>query len=235
MIHIAVYDDNPTSIERLDAAFEYYTVNRNTGYDVNLFVGCEGLKHIGKYASKIHIALVSVCSNGCREFCLKLHNENPDCRICYYTASEKNSIDISNPMWFTDKEISLSSDTQKTAEMIDRLFNVFKYFGNLLIFDTRQLLYIIPIEEVVYFQSDLKYVNIICRNGENICIYKKLDVVEKALSTVFLRIHKSYIVNKTYIDRIDKTNRIVLLKNGDKLPISNSQYAKVSDALSPKI
>ena len=28
MIHIAVYDDNPTSIERLDAAFEYYTINR---------------------------------------------------------------------------------------------------------------------------------------------------------------------------------------------------------------
>lgn len=235
MIHIAVYDDNPTSIERLDAAFEYYTINRNTGYDVNLFVGNEGLKHIEKYASKTHIALVSVGSNGCHEFCLKLYNENPDCRICYYNASGENSIDISNPMWFMDKEVSVCSNKQKTAEMIDQLFNGFKYFGNLLIFDTRQLLYIIPIEEIVYFQSDLKYVNIICRNGENICVYKKLDVVEKALSTVFLRIHKSYIVNKTCIDKIDKANRIVILKNGEELPISNSQYAKVLDDLSPKI
>lgn len=235
MIRIAVYDDEQSSILRLDAAFEYYAVNRNTEYDVSWFVGSEGLKRIEKYACDFHIALVSVGSKGSGDFCIKLNEKNPDCRICYYNACDRSSADISNPLWFMDGDSSEIRYNQATAEKIDQLFNGFRYFGNLLMFDTRQLLYIIPVEEVVYFQSDLKYVNIICQSKDSISIYKKLDEVEASLSKVFLRIHKSYIVNRTYIKRVDKTNRIVVLENGEELPISNSQYVKVMEELSPKI
>ena len=115
---------------------------------------------------------------------------------------------------------------------LEQVFNGFKYFGNLLIFDTRQRLYLIPIEDILYFQSDLKYVNIICKEAENISVYKKLDEVEAALSDVFLRIHKSYIVNKTFIRKIDKVNHNVILRNGEELPVSNVRYAKVLEELS---
>ena len=235
MINIAIYDDDIISIKRLDAALDCYTVQRNTEYDVNLFIGNEGLSHIEKYAKNIHIALVSICSKSCRDFCIKLNNENPNCRICYYNVSGNASINIANPMWFMGKDIPVFSDKQRTTDMIEQLFNGLKYFGNLLMFDTRQLLYIIPTEEIVYFQSDLKYVNIFCKNGESISVYKKLDIVESALSNVFLRVHKSYIVNKTFIDKIDKANRTVVLHGGEVLPISTSQYTKVLDELSPKI
>ena len=235
MIRIAIYDDNVTSIKKLDAALDYYTVNRNTEYDVSLFVGNDGLKHIEKYACGIHVALVSICSSECQDFCLKLNAANPNCRICYYNVIGEDSISISNPLWFAKGDIPECSDKQKTSEIIDHIFDGLKYFGNLLMFDTRQLLYIIPIEEVVYFQSDLKYVNIACRNGEKISVYKKLDVIENSLSIVFLRIHKSYIVNKMYIDKIDKTSRLIVLTDGTELPISNSQYTRVLDDLSPKI
>ncbi len=59
--------------------------------------------------------------------------------------------------------------------------------------------------------------------------------IESSLSSTFLRTHKSYIVNKTYIEKIDKTNRLAVLINGEDLPISNSQYSKVLEDLSPKI
>lgn len=44
--------------------------------------------------------------------------------------------------------------------------------------------------------------------------------IESSLSSTFLRTHKSYIVNKTYIEKIDKTNRLAVLINGEDLPIS---------------
>lgn len=235
MIRIAVYDEDKSSIRQLDSVFEFYAVNRNTEYDVSWFIGAEGLKRIEKYASNLHIAFVSVNSKENREFCKRLCASNQNCRICYYDTAKTFHTDISNPLWFLDENGFEQSEKKIAADKIDRLLNGFRHFGNLLIFDTRQLLYIIPVEEIIYFQSDLKYVNIVCQNGGTISIYKKLDEIESSLSSTFLRTHKSYIVNKTYIEKIDKTNRLAILINGEDLPISNSQYSKVLEDLSPKI
>lgn len=234
MIRIAVYDNDKARIARLDSVFDFYAVNRNTEYDVSWFVGDEGLKRIEKYAANLHIALVSVHAKDSREFCRRLYRKNPNCRICYYDAGNRSSAEISNPLWFLDEETE-RQEKLAAADRIDSLFNGFKYFGNLLIFDTRQLLYIVPVEEVVYFQSDLKYVNIICRDGSTIRVYKKLDQVEPSLSSLFLRIHKSYIVNKSFVEKIDKASRMVILSSGEELPVSNSQYSRVLEEWAPRI
>lgn len=235
MIHIAVYDDDKSNIQKLDTFFDFYAVNRNTEYDVSWFVGSEGLNRIEKYAHNLHIALVSINSKESQEFCKRLYKNNQSCRICYYNSSNKSPADISNPLWFLDEDGTKQFEKQTMADKIDRLFNGFKQLGNLLIFDTRQLLHIIPIEEVVFFRSDLKYVNIVCRDGNIISVYKKLDKIESSLSSAFLRIHKSYIVNKSYVEKIDKASRLVILDNGEELPVSNSQYSKVLDNFLPKI
>lgn len=234
MIHIGVYDDDNDSMKKLNSAFDFYVVNRNTEYDVTWFVGKQGLQKVEKYASKLHMALVSVNSKEKLDFCERLFKCNPHCRICYYNTMSISCIDITNPLWFLEEASFALIEKQNIAYKIDSLFNGFKYWCNLLIFNTRQMLYIIPVEEVAYFQSDLKYVNIKCCNGDNISIYKKLDDVEISLSDMFLRIHNSYIANRTYIKKIDKVNRITVLKNGENLPISNSHYMKVLYELSTK-
>lgn len=234
MIRIAVYDEDEASMRKLDSAFDFYAVNRNTEYDVSWFIGNQGLMKIEKYAPKIHIALVSIDSHDKMDFCEKLSKSNSNCRICYYSTKNASHTDISNPLWFFDEDSFALKEKKDFAYKLDNLFNGLKYFGNMLIFNTRQLLHIIPVEEVVYFQSDLKYVNILCCDGGNISIYKKLDDVEVSLSNVFLRVHKSYIVNRIYIEKIDKAKRVVILQSGEELPISNSQYAKVLEELSSK-
>lgn len=231
MLHIAVFDDKP-DIGQLNEMFSYHAFNRKTEYDVTFFVGRKGLERIEKYAHNLHIAFVSIYAKGCQEFCLRLNQKNPNCRICYYSANEMLSVDISNPLWFMDGESTVFVK-ESMAKQMDQLFHGLREYGNLLTFDTRQFLYMIPIEEVLYFQSDLKYVNVICKNAEKISIYIKLDKVETILSGVFLRIHKSYIVNKAYIKKIDKTNRTIILNTDEELPISNSHYQKVLKELSP--
>jgi len=231
MIRIAVFDDDKANIEKLNAFFDFYVVNRNTEYGVFWFIGTEGLQRIEKYASNFHMAFVSFQASGSQEFCEQLYKMNPNCRICYYNANKSFLLDISNPLWFLDESDECQKEKIIVADKIDRLFYGFKHFGNLLIFETRQLLHIVPVEDVVYFQSDLKYVNIVCQDGSQISIYKKLDEVENMLSNIFLRIHKSYIVNKLCIEKVDKAGRVVILKNGEELPISNSKYTGVLEEL----
>ena len=49
--------------------------------------------------------------------------------------------------------------------------------------------------------------------------YGKIKETEQ-LSGDFYRCHKSYVVNKTQIEQIDKKTRIAKMKNGDTCPIS---------------
>lgn len=229
MIRIAVYDDDFISMSRLEKALDFYAVNRNTELDVTWFVKEKILSKLRQYADNFHIAFVSIKAKNNYKFCELLYRYNRECRICYYSVTDGGAIDLTNPIWFMDNEpIELN---QKISGKLDNMFHSFRQFGSLLMFDTRQLLYIVPIEDVFYLQSDLKYVNIVRKSGENINIYKKLDEVEKSLSSIFLRIHKSYIVNSCFIKELDKVNREIILKNGERLPISNSRYNSVVEFL----
>ncbi len=231
MLHIAIYDNDAESIERLDKAFKYYCINRNTEFHTSWFSRKSSAEQITKYASRIHLAFVDVNAKNSHAFCVNLIRNNPNCRICYYVSNNVMSVDISNSLWFMEEEQAVFvNDT--LAKEIDQVFNGFKHFKDILLFDTRKFLYILPTEDILYLQSDLRDVYVFCKNDEKtILSNKKLANIESSLSDVFLRIHKSYIVNKAYIKRIDKADRMIILMNGEQLPISNSHYQNVLNEL----
>ncbi|MNF00048.1 Sensory transduction protein LytR [compost metagenome] len=50
----------------------------------------------------------------------------------------------------------------------------------------------------------------------------------------FVRVHRSYFVNVTYINKIElleKEQYCILLKTGQKIPVSKSGYAKLKSFL----
>ena len=52
--------------------------------------------------------------------------------------------------------------------------------------------------------------------------------------TIFLRVHRSFIVQLqqiTKIEQIDKNNHIILLKNGKEIPSSRSGFLKLKEVL----
>ena len=53
-------------------------------------------------------------------------------------------------------------------------------------------------------------------------VYEKLDMYEEKLKNSFVRVHQSYLVNMTYIKRIDKKN--LQLQDDTILPVSKSKY-----------
>ena len=92
-------------------------------------------------------------------------------------------------------------------------------------------MYLLPKRNILYFQSDLRYVDICTIQGDNLRILAKLSEIELLVGSVFVRIHKSYLVNLKHVLWIDKKKHLVLLTNGEQLPVSDAQYEQVCERL----
>jgi len=86
-------------------------------------------------------------------------------------------------------------------------------------------------KDICYLQADNNSTDIHLYNGEMITAFKTLKHFENVLSSPFVRIHNSYIVNIDYVSRIHTGNSVCYIKNTTtKLPFSKS-YKENVDAI----
>ena len=89
---------------------------------------------------------------------------------------------------------------------------------------------LIPIEEVVYFQADQKYVTVRHKKGE-VIIEESLKSLETDLADRFIRIHRNALVAKTAISGLSKSSigrtQVVLDNVKDQLEVSRRHLAEV--------
>ncbi len=93
---------------------------------------------------------------------------------------------------------------------------------------------IIPVVEICYLQSQDDYVELHA-NGKKYLKQQRLKYYESALnSNLFVRVHRQYIVNVSYIKKLEKFGKesfIAQLKGGDSISISASGYARLKQVL----
>ncbi len=93
---------------------------------------------------------------------------------------------------------------------------------------------IIPVNEIQFLMSQDDYVEINA-HGKKYLKQQRLKYYETVLnSSVFVRVHRQYIVNITHITKLDKFGKesyIALLKSGDTITISASGYARLKEVL----
>ena len=91
----------------------------------------------------------------------------------------------------------------------------------------QSVVHILPTKEIMYIEAQEDYININSVKGE----YLKNDKLGRIAALldegVFCRIHRSYLININFLERIEsltKDCRIAVLKNKKNLPISRSGY-----------
>ena len=94
----------------------------------------------------------------------------------------------------------------------------------------RANVYIIAVEDIIYFEAQDDYVHIQTR--EKAFLKKEtLSHLEKLLDDrLFIRIHRSYMLNIDFLSKIEpyaKDSRIAILKSGQTLPVSRSGYSNL--------
>lgn len=89
---------------------------------------------------------------------------------------------------------------------------------------------------ILYCEADSNYCKIVCLDGRNIVLSKTLKYIEELLpSSIFQRIHKSYLVNLNYVNRFSKADELLVeLANGETLPVSVRQKENFINAIIQK-
>jgi two-component system LytT family response regulator len=93
---------------------------------------------------------------------------------------------------------------------------------------------IIPAIDILYLEAADDYVKIHTKEGA-VLKNKTMSYFEETLDTgLFVRCHRSYIINVQEVTRIDqneKDSHIALLKSGIKIPVSRNGYTKLKIVL----
>ena len=93
---------------------------------------------------------------------------------------------------------------------------------------------VIPVEEIDYLEAQDDYVAVHTA-GRSVLKQERLSALEQQLEpSKFVRVHRSYIVNIERLKRIEpysRDSRILLLKDGSRIPVSRAGYEKLKHLL----
>ncbi len=139
-----------------------------------------------------------------------------------------------------DKAVAKLSQTGKTTSNKEQLAPLLDSVSNSpseqhrVVVKLAGKIRIIPIEEIHYLEAADDYVKIHTREGAFLK-NKTMGHFETVLNkSLFVRTHRSFIVNITEITRIDpyeKDNHLAILKSGGRVPVSKTGYAKLKSVL----
>ena len=93
---------------------------------------------------------------------------------------------------------------------------------------------LIPVDEVMYFQADQKYITVHHINGDDLIDEPLKDLADE-FSGSFIRIHRSVLIAAAYLDRMDKNTdgqyQVWLKQFDSPLPVSRRHATEVKARL----
>lgn len=104
-----------------------------------------------------------------------------------------------------------------------------KPVGRVLIRDGARV-HVINVEKIEHIEAQDDYVQIRSEGKSYLKNQRMSELEEQLDGEQFLRIHRSYIVNIAFVDRIEqatKDSHVAVLKDGSRIPISRSGYQKI--------
>ncbi len=230
---VAIFDCNAENRAKLKQWFLSYSMRRSTDLERICFYE-DPLEKVERYAMGFHMALISLDDQNGTAIGYRLCECNPDCIICYYANSHPDFLPLlhSRPYDFFLWAEGEASFANKLDDMLCRVVNS----KNVFCYETKKVLFCYPVKNLLYFQSELKNVHIKTVIGNDAVICAKLTDIAEALSQQrlldqFIRVHKSFLVNRNLIQRVSKQDHTVYLTTGHQVPISDAYYKAVIETL----
>jgi DNA-binding LytR/AlgR family response regulator len=149
----------------------------------------------------------------------------------YQLINEEDTVDEKAE---TENEIK-PEKLNSTSNESDSVNQVDKAIQERIAVKSGAKIHVVPIAEIVCLMADGDYVQVVTEKGrylkEQTMKYFETHLPENQ----FVRIHRSCLVNISFISRIElyeKQNQQLLLKNGDKVKVSQAGYRLLREKLS---
>jgi two-component system, LytTR family, response regulator len=133
-----------------------------------------------------------------------------------------------------EKFLEQSDNNSKARQPLPESISLSPQQHQRVVVKTAGKIKIIPVDDIQYLEAADDYVKIHTKEG-GFLKNRTMAHFEKSLdANVFVRTHRSFIVNVQQITRIDpyeKENYVAILKNGAQVSVSKSGYAKLKQVL----
>lgn len=145
----------------------------------------------------------------------------------------RERFDASIAKW-QQKEALVNSSEKKVLDFIQQNAPHQPEERNRIVVKKGNDIRIVPVSDILYMEAYDDYVKIFTK--EEYYVKKKtMNYYEQVLdSSSFFRTHRSYIINisqLTKIELVEKNSYVAVLKDGNKIPISRSNYGKLKELL----
>ena len=230
MLRIAICDDDLVFASKIEAMLLQISKKQMIKMNIEVFSdGSELWDDIAFGKNKyelLYLDIEMVRINGI-EVARKIRENDADAILIYISAYDNYFIELFEvePFRFIKKPVDDYIFEVYFNKAYERILNDETYFE----YRFNKADYKIPINNISYFESSGRLINIIHMDGKD-KFYGKLNYVEKQLGDSkipFLRIHQSYLVNYRFICKISFSH--VTLRDGTVLQISEDRQKKIRE------
>ena len=212
MLKIAICDDDQIFSGHLETLILQKSRHMNLQVETEVFSDGKSLVDSIREGSRYSLIFLDIELKEMDGISTARHIRNMDRYVLLIFVSENNSFfqDLFEvePFRFLSKPLDLQKFRRYFEEACKRIGETDVFYQFTFNKEVHQVL----LKDVVYFESRKRIVYIFLRNGCSMYFYGKLNEVEKELTNrgnYFLRIHQSYLVNYSYIKKMDYYNVVI--------------------------
>lgn len=229
MLEIAICDDEILVATNIEKMLEELSITTAIKIETDIFYdGSTLVDYIkkGKRYDIIYLDIEMLKQNGV-DAAKAIRTVDTKVLIIYVTSHESFAKEVFEvaAFRFITKPIELKIFQKYFMDAKKEILGNPKYFQ----YQYNKISYRLPIDKIMYFQSDRRITYIITNDGSKKC-YGKLNDIEKRLiesDTYFYRIHQSFLVNPKYVSVYIYDS--MELMDGTTLTISENRRKKVSE------
>ncbi|MBU3659614.1 MAG: response regulator transcription factor [Flavobacteriales bacterium] len=104
-----------------------------------------------------------------------------------------------------------------------------------LVLKTQESVHVVEIDDIIRCESDKNYTLFFFKNGKKILVSKTLKDFDVLLSGLtFFRAQQSHLINLNYIERYDRHDGTIMMKDGSAIPLAlarKEQFFEILDAM----
>lgn len=193
------------------------------------------LRKIADSNPRVDIYCIDLTIPGSLELTKELRRNNPTSYIILIADTGISPVVYMRPQINAGslmlKPVSVAEASEVFAEAISTyVANEGSSAARTFVVENRGERSIVGYQRINYFESREKKV-FLCTDSEEFGFYNSLDELEKTLGEEFIRIHRSFLVNRRKITSVFISQSRVILTDGSELPLSRSYKSTVREYL----
>jgi len=232
MLHLAVCDDEETQIALLEACVREWAADRKNEIELELYRNAEQLLFHWEEKAEVRIVLLDIDMPGMDGIALarRLREKGAAVQILFITGLGEYALEGYDveAVSYLIKPV----DKKRLFECMDRAVERCGREEPALLAEQPWGAAKVKLKDICYLESEGHDTRIYCTGAEEpvrsrIGI-RQLEERIGQLSRAFFKIHRSYLVNLSRVDRI--TRKEAVMENGKALPIARSRWEALNRA-----